>query len=87
MLIMSTYVFSVKPSNISVRLVSPYPGYDFLGRVEVLHNGVWGTVCDDLFGVAEAEVVCQMLNFTKGAVCAVGYARYGRGSGEYGCNS
>ena len=70
----------MRQSNIPVRLVSTYPGLDFLGRVEVYHNNQWGTICDDLFGSVDANVVCQTLNFTNGALCYNSYS-FGRGTG------
>ena len=52
------------------------------GRVEVFHQGRWGTVCDDHWGFREATVVCRMLNYSA-AVSAVTSAHFGEGNSSY----
>jgi len=50
------------------------------GRLEVFHDGIWGTVCGDYFNDVAARIVCLMLGY--------GYfghflsRRYGAGSGQ-----
>ena len=50
------------------------------GRVEVNYNGQWGTVCDDLWTMEDADVACKHLGYGT-AVAALGSAAYGEGSG------
>eukprot|EP00057_Strongylocentrotus_purpuratus_P001257 XP_001197503.2 PREDICTED: neurotrypsin [Strongylocentrotus purpuratus] len=48
------------------------------GRVEIYHDGEWGTICDDFWDVADATVVCRWLGYMR-ASKAKSAAFYGPG--------
>ena len=76
---------TARESVFDVRLISPIHGLDFLGRVEVMYNDTWGTVCDYGFYSNAADVVCGMLNYTR-SVCPVANALMEPGSGKFDFN-
>ena len=67
----------------TVRLVNEagHGGLASRGRVEVLYNRIWGTVCDDYWDINDANVVCRQLGFPE-AMAAKTSAAFGRGEGQ-----
>ena len=54
------------------------------GRVEILYQGVWGTICDDGWDDIDATVVCTQLGFLNGT--ATLQSKFGSGTGPVWLN-
>ncbi|KAI4905832.1 hypothetical protein NFI96_014559 [Prochilodus magdalenae] len=63
-----------------VRLVDG--GRRCAGRVEIIYNGQWGTVCEDGWHMTDAAVVCRELGCGE-AVDITGSSVFGPGSGVF----
>ncbi|WAR29393.1 SCAR5-like protein, partial [Mya arenaria] len=76
-------------NDIRLANVSSYGSNGIQGRLEVRHNNIWGTVCDDSFELAQVgkqdiennvNVVCRMFGFQECDYVIV--SGMGRGSGD-----
>lgn len=62
----------------AIRLVGGADAYE--GRIEICHNGVWGTICDDFWSANDGVVACRQLGLDYVATTTRAY--YGEGTGE-----
>lgn len=69
--------FPSKSHNIRFRAGSRHSE----GRVEIRHEGRWGTICDDGWDITDANVACRQMGFGT-AYEATHYASFGQGVGK-----
>uniref|UniRef100_A0A8C8YUD8 Macrophage scavenger receptor 1 n=1 Tax=Prolemur simus TaxID=1328070 RepID=A0A8C8YUD8_PROSS len=70
-------------SSKTVRLVDG--GGPHEGRVEIFHDGQWGTICDDRWEVRVGQVVCRSLGY-QGVQSVHKEAYFGQGTGPIWLN-
>ena len=65
--------------NIAVRLVGGSSYNE--GRVEILYNGVWGTICSNGWNHNNAIVTCRSMGFSGANTFYITSSQYGSGLG------
>ncbi|XP_073726153.1 scavenger receptor cysteine-rich domain-containing group B protein-like [Misgurnus anguillicaudatus] len=82
-----TIVYLTEPKRQMQTLVRLVNGSNSCsGRVEVLHNGQWGTVCDNGWDLLDATVVCREVGCADAREAKIG-AYFGAGSGQIWMNA
>ncbi|XP_066266396.1 neurotrypsin-like [Branchiostoma lanceolatum] len=78
LLLLVAAVGTLPAESVDVRLVGGSGSHE--GRVEVFHDGQWGTVCDDAWDLNDARVVCRQLGYPGADEVKYG-AFFGQGTG------
>ena len=74
-------VVTVRGNSGDLRLVGGEVGHE--GRLEIYHDGQWGTVCDDYWTDNDSEIACRQLGYpgTESNTGRFLGAHFGQGSG------
>lgn len=80
-LVVVSHIPLAPPPSVPFRLVPPRADATFMGRLEVMYNDTWGTICDDAFQFPEANVACETLGYPR-SMCYVREAGFGQGTGK-----
>ena len=75
----TSFLHLLLAKEFKLRLINGTDPHPNTGRLEIQHNGVWGTICDDFFDMNSATVACRMLGF-GGALAVYPRARLSQGS-------
>ena len=73
------YLYIHAGTDVTVRLVD---GNATSGRVEILYEDQWGTLCHDSFSDTDANVICRQLGFPEGNHRAKEGGYFSSGTGE-----
>lgn len=63
--------------DFGIRLMNHDAVVKTAGRVEILYNGVWGTVCNKYGDSLQADILCKQKGFIDGTAVSVIPKRYG----------